>query len=98
MPGVWPWIICIFNAWKWVGYNSIIYIAAITSIDAECYEAADIDMAPMCSRKSGISRFRPSGPSSSRCCCFRLDVFCGATSRCSIKSLATTVSFTMQRT
>ncbi len=33
----------IFNAWKWVGYNSIIYIAAITSIDAECYEAADID-------------------------------------------------------
>ena len=43
MPGVWPWIICIFNAWKWVGYNSIIYIAAITSIDAECYEAADID-------------------------------------------------------
>ncbi len=43
MPGVWPWIICIFNSWKWVGYNSIIYIAAITSIDAECYEAADID-------------------------------------------------------
>lgn len=43
MPGVWPIIICIFNAWKWSGYNSIIYIAAITSIDAECYEAADID-------------------------------------------------------
>jgi putative aldouronate transport system permease protein len=43
MPGVWPFIICFFNAWKWCGYNSIIYIAAITSIDAECYEAADID-------------------------------------------------------
>lgn len=43
MPGVWPWIICAFNAWKWVGYNSIIYIAAITNIDAECYEASDID-------------------------------------------------------
>lgn len=43
MPGIWPLIICIFNAWKWSGYNSIIYIAAITSIDAECYEAADID-------------------------------------------------------
>lgn len=43
MPGVWPFIICIFNAWKWCGYNSIIYIAAITAIDAECYEAADID-------------------------------------------------------
>lgn len=43
MPGIWPWIICAFNAWKWVGYNSIIYIAAITNIDAECYEASDID-------------------------------------------------------
>ncbi len=43
MPGLWPWIICAFNAWKWVGYNSIIYIAAITNIDAECYEASDID-------------------------------------------------------
>lgn len=43
MSWVWPIIICVFNSWKWVGYNSIIYIAAITSIDAECYEAADID-------------------------------------------------------
>jgi putative aldouronate transport system permease protein len=42
-PGVWPWIICAFNSWKWCGYNSVIYIAAITNIDAECYEAADID-------------------------------------------------------
>lgn len=42
-PGAWPWIICILNSWKWVGYNSIIYIAAITGIDQECYEAADID-------------------------------------------------------
>ena len=43
IPKAWPLIICIFNAWKWCGYNSIIYIAAITAIDAECYEAADID-------------------------------------------------------
>jgi putative aldouronate transport system permease protein len=42
-PFVWPVIICFFNSWKWCGYNSIIYIAAITAIDAECYEAADID-------------------------------------------------------
>jgi len=42
-PGAWPWIICIFNAWKWCGYNSIIYIAAIMNVDAECFEAADID-------------------------------------------------------
>ncbi|MFV0402019.1 MAG: ABC transporter permease [Oscillospiraceae bacterium] len=43
MPGAWPWIICAFNAWKWCGYNSIIYIASITNVDAECFEAADID-------------------------------------------------------
>jgi putative aldouronate transport system permease protein len=42
-PAAWPFIICIFNAWKWCGYNSIIYIAAITAIDPECFEAADID-------------------------------------------------------
>lgn len=43
MPGVWIGIVAVFNAWKWVGYNSIIYIASITGVDAECYEAADID-------------------------------------------------------
>lgn len=42
-PGVWPWIICLFNAWKWSGYNSVIYIAAITGVDAEICEAASID-------------------------------------------------------
>ena len=43
IPKIWPVIICIFNSWKWCGYNSVIYIAAITAIDPECYEAADID-------------------------------------------------------
>ena len=43
MPNAWIIIIMAFNCWKWVGYNSIIYIAAITGIDAECFEAADID-------------------------------------------------------
>ena len=43
LPKIWPVIICIFNSWKWCGYNSVIYIAAITAIDPECYEAADID-------------------------------------------------------
>jgi putative aldouronate transport system permease protein len=42
-PSAWPFIISSFNAWKWCGYNSIIYIAAITAIDPECFEAADID-------------------------------------------------------
>ena len=42
-PSAWFYIIMIFNSWKWVGYNSVIYLAAITSIDTACYEAADID-------------------------------------------------------
>lgn len=41
MPGI--WIIVFFNSWKWVGYNSVIYIAAITGVDSQCYEAASID-------------------------------------------------------
>jgi putative aldouronate transport system permease protein len=49
-PGVWPWIICFFNAWKWAGYNSVIYIAAITGIDPEPYEAAEIDGATIAQR------------------------------------------------
>lgn len=43
VPSAWFFIIVIFNSWKWVGYNSVVYIASITSIDAEIYEAADID-------------------------------------------------------
>lgn len=43
MPWVWPIIICAFNAWKWCGYNSVVYIAAISGVDGECYEAAEID-------------------------------------------------------
>lgn len=43
MPKIWIWIIVFFNSWKWVGYNSVIYIAAITGVDVECYEAASID-------------------------------------------------------
>ena len=33
----------LFNSWKWCGYNSVIYIAAITGVDAEIHEAASID-------------------------------------------------------
>jgi len=43
MPYAWVFIIVFFNSWKWVGYNSVIYIAAITNVDSSCYEAADID-------------------------------------------------------
>ena len=55
MPGVWPFIICAFNAWKWCGYNSVIYIAAIMGVDAEIYEAASIDGATMFQRVWNIT-------------------------------------------
>lgn len=29
--------------WKWIGYGTVIYLAAITSIDPQLYEAASID-------------------------------------------------------
>ena len=39
----WPYIIVLANLWKNVGYSTILYLAAITSIDATQYEAAAID-------------------------------------------------------
>lgn len=54
-PGAWPWIICLFNSWKWCGYNSVIYIAAITGVDAEIYEAASIDGANIFQRIRSIT-------------------------------------------
>jgi len=42
-PGVWKYILVALNAWKDVGYGSIVYLAAIMGIDREIYEAAEID-------------------------------------------------------
>lgn len=42
-PKYWPYILVIVNAWKNVGYLSIIYFASIIGIDREYYEAATID-------------------------------------------------------
>lgn len=33
----------VFQIWRWCGYDAIIYISAITSIDQALYEAAEID-------------------------------------------------------
>lgn len=41
----WPIILVIVNLWKNIGYQSIIYMAAISGIDKEIYEAAAIDRA-----------------------------------------------------
>jgi len=42
-PKYWPYILPITKFWHSVGYGSIIYIAALTSIDNQLYEAACID-------------------------------------------------------
>lgn len=42
-PAVWPWILTILYVWKFAGYYSIIFLAAITGISSEYYESAKID-------------------------------------------------------
>lgn len=41
--GLWPLILTIAIRWKVTGYGTIIYLAALTSIDNSYYEAASID-------------------------------------------------------
>ncbi|MBR3107756.1 MAG: sugar ABC transporter permease [Clostridia bacterium] len=41
-PYFW-WIIAIANTWKAMGYNAIIYLSAISGIDQQLYEAAEVD-------------------------------------------------------
>lgn len=42
-PKVWPWLLTLAKVWQSVGYMSIIYLAVITNIPEELYEAARID-------------------------------------------------------
>lgn len=39
----WYFLLPFLYVWKWVGYGSILYLAAIVGIDQEIYEAATID-------------------------------------------------------
>jgi putative aldouronate transport system permease protein len=43
VTAVWPVIFLLANIWKYTGNGSIIYLATITGIDRELYEAAAID-------------------------------------------------------
>jgi len=40
---IWPMLLTVFNIWQGAGFGSIVYLAAITGIDQEIYEAARID-------------------------------------------------------
>ncbi|MCR4588136.1 MAG: ABC transporter permease subunit [Lachnospiraceae bacterium] len=42
-PAAWPFILIFLKLWKSVGYGSVIYLAAITGLDQEMFEAASID-------------------------------------------------------
>ncbi len=46
----WPFILVAMNAWKGFGYGSVVYLSAITGIDQEIYEAAEIDGASILRR------------------------------------------------
>lgn len=42
-PGYWPWLITMFYLWKNIGYGMVVYLATITGISTDYYEAAQID-------------------------------------------------------
>ena len=42
-PGYFWWIMTIVSIWKELGWNTIIYLAALSAIEAEQYEAAMVD-------------------------------------------------------
>jgi putative aldouronate transport system permease protein len=42
-PELWPGLLTAFYVWKWTGYGVVIYLATISNIDPEYYEAATID-------------------------------------------------------
>lgn len=41
--GYWPFLLVFFKAWKDIGYGSVVYLASVTGIDTDIYEAAEID-------------------------------------------------------
>lgn len=42
-PSYWPVLITLFYLWKNIGYGMVVYLATITGIDTELYEAARVD-------------------------------------------------------
>ena len=42
-PKFWIFFLPFIYTWKWVGFGSVLYLAAIMGIDSEIYEAAKID-------------------------------------------------------
>ncbi len=58
---VWPGILVFLRLWKGVGYGTVIFLAAITGIDQNMYEAAKIDGASrwQCIRRLTLPMLKP---------------------------------------
>jgi putative aldouronate transport system permease protein len=54
-PALWPWILTVIRIWKGTGSGCIIYLAALTGIDPQLYEAAAVDGANRFQRMLHIS-------------------------------------------
>ncbi|RED85473.1 MULTISPECIES: ABC transporter permease [Cohnella] len=54
-PNYWSYILLFFNNWKYIGYNSLIYLAVIVGIDKSLFEAAEIDGASIFQRIRAIT-------------------------------------------
>jgi putative aldouronate transport system permease protein len=52
---IWPWILNAIRVWKGTGAGCIIYLAALTGIDQQLYEAASIDGAGRWQRMVHVS-------------------------------------------
>ncbi len=42
-PKVFPWVLIITHLWKEVGFATVVYLAALSGVDQQLYEAAEID-------------------------------------------------------
>ena len=54
-PTLWRYLIVVFSNWRGVGFGSIIYLAVLTGISPEYYEAAQVDGATVWQRIRYIS-------------------------------------------
>ena len=54
-PDIWPWLLTLIRIWKNAGAQCIIYLASLSAIDPQLYEAAAIDGASRIQRMLRIS-------------------------------------------
>jgi ABC-type polysaccharide transport system, permease component len=54
-PRYWYFLLPFLYVWKWVGFGSVLYLAAIMGIDPEIYEAATMDGAGVFQRIKSIT-------------------------------------------